>query len=228
MLHSASMTSDYDKRFQQTGAELAMSLPLREEHKKPPQQGRKPLDVLEAIYLRRASRQYTQKKVEPELINLLLNAAVRAPSAMNKQPWAFVVIQDSKFLAYLNQHAKNFLRQSRTWRLASEHSQGLSDPSFDVFYGASTLIVFYAEKHSFEPIGDCYLAGENLMLAATGLGLGTCPIGFARDALRSESIHTELGLGDSYVPVLPIVVGYTTEYMPPTPRSPPRILSWMN
>ncbi len=184
--------------------------------------------VLEAIYSRHASREYTQRKVEPDLIDTLLNAAVRAPSAMNKQPWAFVVIQDSRFLAQLNLQAKEFLRQSRTWRLASEHSRGLIDPNFDVFYGASTLIVIYAEKHSFEPIGDCYLAGENLMLAATGLGLGTCPIGFARDALRSEAIHAELGLGDSYVPVLPIIVGYTTDDMPPTPRSPPRILNWLH
>jgi len=205
-----------------------MSLSLRDEQKVRPEHGVTPMSVLKAIYSRRASRQYTRRKVEPELVTMLLNAAARAPSAMNKQPWAFVVIQDPKFLAHLDRQAKDFLRQSPTWRLASEHSKGLLDPNFDIFYGASTLIVVYAEKHSFEPIGDCYLAAGNLMLAATGLGLGTCPIGFVRDALRSESVHAELGLGDSYVPVLPIVVGYTTEYLSLTPRSRPRILKWMH
>lgn len=185
------------------------------------------MDVLAAIQARRSVRQYSRHPVEADIVEELLNAAVHAPSAMNKQPWAFVIVQDEKLLTRLNQQAKEFLRTSPSWRLASEHSRGLLDPGFDVFYGATTLITIYAEKHGFEPIGDCYLAGANLMLAATGLGLGTCPIGFVRDVLRSEALHRELGVGDSYVPVLPIAVGYPAGFTPATPRNPPRVLNWI-
>lgn len=185
------------------------------------------MDVIDAIYSRRSVRQYSRHPVESDRVEELLNMAIQAPSAMNKQPWAFVVIQDHQLLSRLNQQAKEFLRASPNWRLSSEHSRGLLDPTFDIFYGANTLIIIYAEKHGFEPIGDCYLAGANLMLAATGLGLGSCPIGFLRDVLRAETVYRELGLSDSYVPVLPIVIGYPAGLPQAPPRNPPRILNWI-
>jgi len=52
------------------------------------------MELIEAIYKRRAVRDYTDKSVTKETLMSLLNAAVHAPSAMNTQPWAFVVIQN--------------------------------------------------------------------------------------------------------------------------------------
>ena len=61
----------------------------------------------------------------------------------------------------------------------------LRDPGFSPFYGAGTLIVIYGRSKGPLVTADCWLAAENLMLAACALGLGTCVIGAAVDAFNS-------------------------------------------
>jgi nitroreductase len=187
------------------------------------------VDVLDAIYNRRATRSFSKKQVGVELVEELLTAATHAPSAMNQQPWAFTVIQDRSVLDRINISAKDFLLKSQSWQKTSEHALGpLADSEFDVFYGASTLIVISARMAGFESIGDSYLAGQTLMLAACGLGLATCPIGFARDVLKTKPLCKELQIPVHYAPVLPIIVGYSsgTKLASP-PRNPPRITKWI-
>jgi nitroreductase len=106
----------------------------------------------------------------------------------------------------------------------SGHSAMLRDPSFNVFYDAGTLIVVCAAPGDWPANEDCCLAAQNLMLAAHGLGLGTCPIGFARGALNEPAAKQELGIPADHSVVLPIVVGYVRERPGPTPRREPRIL----
>lgn len=187
------------------------------------------LNVIDAIYARRSVRQYTGRKVSRQAVEELINAAIQAPSAMNKQPWAFVVIQDPALLQKVCHQAKELLMKSSIWRKQSEHGRApFADADFDIFYGATTLIVICAEKNGFEPVGDCYLAAENLMLAATAMGLGTCPIGFARDVLQSEMFRKDLGIPSQYDPVLPLIVGYPKILSEGTSRNPPQIFNWLS
>ena len=79
----------------------------------------------------------------------------------------------------------------------------------------------------FSPIGDCYLAAQNLMLSAHELGLATCPIGLARDVLREKSWRSELSIPQGYDPVLPIIVGYAAGTTPETERAPVKLFSWL-
>jgi nitroreductase len=101
------------------------------------------------------------------------------------------------------------------------------DPDFNIFYNASTLILVCANKDEASREADCYLACENLMLAAYGMGLGTCPIGLAWEALRTDEMKRKLGIPKCYTPVLPIIVGYPAAEPPPTLRNPPQVLSWI-
>ncbi|MGZ6434435.1 MAG: nitroreductase family protein [Pseudobdellovibrionaceae bacterium] len=186
------------------------------------------LSVIDAIYARRSVRHYTKRQVSKQAIEELINAAIQAPSAMNRQPWAFVIIQNIPLLNKICQEAKNLLLKSPEWRMNSEHGKTpFAERGFDIFYEASTLITVCAEKEGFQPVGDCYLAAENLMLAAPAMGLATCPIGFARDVLKMDSFKAELGIPDGYDPVLPVIVGYSSGPTEGPPRNPPRILNWL-
>jgi len=178
--------------------------------------------VLDAIQQRRATRSYTHEPVSEANVHTLLDAAIYAPSANNTQPWSFVVIQDPPLLKRISGRAKQELASHPHWK--GVHP--FTDPKFDIFYGATTLIVICAGSGGFEPTGDCYLAGENLMLAAWDLGLATCPIGLARDVLQSAAMKMELGIPAEVTPVLPIIVGHPQGSMPQTERKTPVIHAW--
>lgn len=118
---------------------------------------------------------------------------------------------------------KSFARGSS---LHGEFIERLQDPEFDVFYGAGTLIVICARRMDPFVVADCWLAAENLMLAATALGLGTCCVGAAVEALNSQEMKAALGMPADVHAVAPIAVGVPAGGAPPVPRREPEILSW--
>ena len=102
--------------------------------------------------------------------------------------------------------------------------QMASLPDFNMFHGARAVIVIYAT--SADGIPDCFLAAQNLMLAAWSLGLGTCPIGLARPLFNQARVKDELRVPREWVCALPIVLGWPSGETPPTSRRPARIVSW--
>ena len=68
------------------------------------------MQLKEAIHGRRAVRDYTDQPVDKAAVTTLIEAAIQAPSAINKQPWAFVVIQDKALLKLYSDRAKALLR----------------------------------------------------------------------------------------------------------------------
>ncbi len=185
------------------------------------------MELIDAIYRRRAVRSYTEKPVAKSEIHALLDAAVQAPSAMNEQLWAFAIIQDASHLRGYSERAKAHLMKSPVER-SSHHRlhQQRTDVDFNIFYGAGTLILICAKVDTEFAIVDCCLAAENLMLAAYAAGLGTCPIGFALPWLRLPETKQELGIPLEYKPVVPIIVGYPSQIPAPTPRRAPEIMVW--
>jgi len=185
------------------------------------------VDVLDAIYDRRATRAYTERALTPREVRALIDAAIQAPSAVNQQPWAFLVIQTRDLLRRISDRAKQLTRaRLEPGSVLWEHRALLEDPRFDVFHGASTAIVVCAAPAEWPANEDCCLAAQNLMLAAHGLGLATCPVGFAREALGEPSFRRELGIPDDHAVVMPIAVGTPRERPARTPRREARILSW--
>jgi nitroreductase len=191
-------------------------------------------DVLHAIYHRRAVRAYQPRQPAEELIRKLLAAAVQAPTAMHLEPWGFIVIQDRALLKRYSDRAKSLLLESIFtvgWGSAAfgklDHPAMLSDPAFNIFYDAGTLIVICRRTGGPFAEADCWLAAENLMLAATAKGLATCPIGFAVKLLNEPDIKRELGIPDDGAAVAPIILGTPHAALPPVSRKPPEVLRWL-
>jgi nitroreductase len=185
--------------------------------------------VFEAILARRSVREYTQDKIGHNTVLTLLEAAVRAPTAMQEEPWAFIVVQDRQTLKQLSERAKPIFIEEVRHRNAqgASHSFAHFDkPDFDIFHGANTLIVICAKPAGLFVVADCWLAAENLMLAACDMGLGSCVIGSAASVLNIRKVKSELGIPDEYAAIAPIVVGVPVEETAPTLRKEPLILSW--
>jgi nitroreductase len=185
------------------------------------------MELMEAIYRRQAVRNYTDQPVEKTVVMELLNAAVRAPSAANQQPWAFAVIRGRERINGYSERAKWFMLTTLPRYLALHiRSDLLSNPGYNVFHHAGTLIVIYARPAEYNPVEDCCMAAQNLLLAAHSMGLGSCPVGFVRPWLNQDKIKNEMGISMRYTAVMPVVVGWPARKTEPRPRMEPQILSW--
>ncbi len=182
------------------------------------------MDLIEAIYSRRAVRAFTAASIERATLQKLIDAAVQAPSAVNTQPWLFTIIQDRELLARITRESKEAVLRDPPRGLPSGHFRELlSDPKFDIFYGATALILISSVADDHWAVVNCTLAAQNLMLAAPGEGLGSCWIGFAEGWLRSEGGKQALDLPQSCLPVAPIIVGRPLSFPDPVLRKAPRI-----
>src|SRR5450830_1469552 len=185
------------------------------------------MTVRRAIYGRCSVREYSPEIIDQPTLHSLLAAAVRAPTAMHGEPWQFVVIQDPAKLKRLSDLAKVTIAAESS-RLHPDHkAPGLfSQPGFNVFYGASTLVVICAATTGRFEQADCWLAAENLMLAAHSMGLGTCVIGLAAAALNTPQWKAELKIPAEMTAYAPIIVGVPAGETPATGRQEPVVLAW--
>jgi len=185
------------------------------------------MSLYEAILARRSVRSYTTQKLDKETIPSLLEAAIRAPTAMHNEPWAFVIIQDKKMLKDLSDQAKPMLLNSSC---SSPHQtsikffEQLGNQDFNIFYNAGTLILICCNTKLTTSEADCWLAAENLILAACAMGLGTCIIGCATPILNLAKIKTKLGIASEFSVVAPIIVGHPSITQARSSRKHPKIL----
>ena len=168
------------------------------------------MKATDAIYTRRSVRDYTDRDVSKETVMVLLQSAIQAPSAVNEQPWTFVVIQDRLLLRRYSDKAKQlYAKNVKLDSLHADLKKAISDPAFNIFHNAGTLIVVCAKPIGQHADWDCCFAAQNLMLTAHAMGLATCPIGFAWSLLDDPAVRGELQIPSDYIPVLPIIVGYS-------------------
>jgi nitroreductase len=196
----------------------------------------RPLSALDAIFMRRSVRTYSAQPLDEATIRGLLDAAVQAPTAMHTEPWAFVIVQDQATLKRISDRAKgSWIEAAGHYRdlhvgvdapLASVFATRFASPDFCVFYDASTLIAIGARPLGPFVAADCWLAAENLMLAACALGLGACCVGAAVPALNSPDTKAELGIPTGVEIVAPIIVGVSREEPRDAFRKTPMIVSW--
>jgi nitroreductase len=190
--------------------------------------------IMDVIHQRRSVRAYTEVQPGESLVRELLDAAVHAPTAMHVEPWAFAVIQDKAVLKRYSERAKSILRApggavgwGSAGRAPHDHPAMLDDPAFNIFYDAGTLIVICRRQGGPFADADCWLAAENLMLAAAAKGLGSCCIGFAVSILNTAAVKRELHIPAEGAAVAPIIIGYARGAVPAVPRKPPEILAWV-
>ena len=196
----------------------------------------RPLSALDAIFMRRSVRAYTPQPLDESTVRALMDAAVQAPTATHTEPWAFIVVQDRATLERISDRAKgSWVKEAAHYRelhagadaaMTSAFVERFASPDFCVFYDASTLIAIGARPLGPFVVADCWLAAENLMLAACALGLGTCCIGSAIPALNSPDTKSELGIPSDVEIIAPIIVGVPSETATEVSRKDPTVLSW--
>ena len=145
------------------------------------------------IRLRRSVRKFTPEKIDQPTLDLLLEAAMSAPSAGNQQPWQFMVITNRQTIESLSHTGPN------------------SKPAL----GAPVLIVVLADTSrerykDYWPI-DCSAATENLLLEATRLGLGSVWLGVHPVDDRKAYITNLFALPPHIIPFSIVCVGYPEE-----------------
>ena len=187
------------------------------------------MSIMDAIYNRSSVRSYSAKVLDQTTIRILLAAAVRAPTAVHLEPWVFAILQDTSALKRLSDRAKPlFLEEVQRAHLdRGGHALDIfASPDFNMFYNAGTLIIICGKPMGPFVVADCWLAAENLILAAYSMGLGTCIIGAAVPALNTPDIKAELGIPDELTPIAPIIVGVPSGETLPTARKEPEVLFW--
>jgi len=161
------------------------------------------MDTIEAIFTRRSIRAYTDRPVGEDLIELLLRAAMAAPSAGNQQPWQFVVVDDRATLdaipAYHPYSA--MLRQAPVAVVVCGDG------------GKEGLGAYWPQ--------DCSAATENLLLAAHARGLGAVWLGVYPEADRIARTRELLGLPEAITPFCIVAIGYPAERPGPADRYDP-------
>lgn len=152
--------------------------------------------VLENIASRASIRAYTSDTVEQTKIDQLLRAAMAAPSAVNKQPWHFIVVTDKELLSRLATAAPNA-------RMAAQA------PLAIVVCGDMDKTLEGEAKEYWTQ--DAAAATQNILLAAHAMGLGAVWTGFYPVMERCEKARQLLQIPDQYMPFCTIVIGYPDE-----------------
>ncbi len=158
------------------------------------------MDTMQAILTRRSVRKYTDQPVTPELVETFLRAAMHAPSAINQQPWQFVVLDDPALLARIpdvNPYAS----------MAAHAPLGI------LICGDLSL-----EKSPDYWVQDCAAATQNLLLAVHAHGLGAVWTGIYPRTERVASYRALLDLPEHIIPFAFIVIGYPAQEPAPQDR----------
>lgn len=156
--------------------------------------------VLDNIATRTSIRDYEARPVEKEKIEKMLRAAMAAPTAMNKQPWHFVVVDQRNVLDALAG--------------ANPYAKMLKKAPIAIVVCGNTDKMIEGGGRDFW-IQDASAATENLLLAAHAMGLGAVWTGAYPSEERCISISKVLSLSDNLIPLNMIVVGYPAEQPQP-------------
>lgn len=185
------------------------------------------MELIDALYARRSTRNFTEEPIDKKIIEALIEGATYAPSALNTQPWAFSVIQDKALLKQISDETKRYLLSIlETSPYLEGYKTAFSNPDFNVFYNASTLLTIYSKPISPNPACDCTLAAQNIMLMAHDKNLGSCWIGFAQLFLNTPEMKEKLNIPKDYHIIAPLVLGYPAQKKNPPSKKKPEILFW--
>jgi len=168
-------------------------------------------DILEHIFGRRSIRKYTDQAVSRQDIIRLLQAGMASPSASNRRPWEFIVVTDAKILGKLH---KGLIfgryRPPLAIAVCGNLKRTLPGPARDFW------------------IQDCSAASENILLAATGLGLGAVWIGVHPIKPLEKVVARDLSLPPRVVPLGVIYVGHPAETKEPRTQYDEAKVSWQH
>ncbi|MDR1543758.1 MAG: nitroreductase [Prevotellaceae bacterium] len=173
-------------------------------------------ETLESILNRRSIRAYTAEPVSDGALDTIINAAINAPSARNLQPWQVRVIKNSALIAAI---------EEGVIALKKAENPNLEPRSF--FFNAPVLIVVANDKSNFFGQLDCGWLGQNILLAAQSMGLGTCVVANGNYFLNSEAakpVMEKLQISENYEVIYSIALGHPNESPEAKPRDKTKVL----
>ena len=173
-------------------------------------------EVINNIMARRSVRQYLDKPVEHELLEVVVRAGINAPSGMNRQPWIVCVVEDQQLIADVTEIYKQ-----------ENPDQVKRDAHFkNMFRNAPNLICVCTPAKGGGEL-DAGLLGENMMLAAQSLGLGTCclggPVRFLLANEKCKFFLDRLDIPEDYKLNYIIAIGYPDEQPEAKPRDESKV-----
>ncbi len=152
--------------------------------------------VLEAISSRTSIRAYQETPVEDWKVEKILRAGMAAPSAMNRQPWSFTVVNDKALLKQIADSAPNA-------------GMAAGAPLAIVVCGDMDKAPEGAVKEFW--VQDASAATENILLAAHALGLGAVWTGFYPNVDRAKMLAGILNIPENQTVLCVIPMGYPAE-----------------
>ncbi|MBU0994822.1 MAG: nitroreductase [Proteobacteria bacterium] len=193
--------------------------------------------VEDVIYRRRSVRLYKKKQVPEYLVRRVIEAGRFAPSTGNSQPWKFIVIQDQKMIKDMTDHIVKscqslvkmtdyFSKPGTGWRERIVNFARLfwqnefhpnplgaftqiAEGKLGVWHGAPTVIIILIDQRApSKPLIDVGVAGQNMVLSAHSMGLGTCWVGFVEFLSRSYKWRKRLNIKSPYRIANSIAIGY--------------------
>jgi nitroreductase/NAD-dependent dihydropyrimidine dehydrogenase PreA subunit len=215
-------------------------------------------ELVRLMRSRRSCRNYSDQVISRDILDDLIKIGISAPSGSNSQAWTFTVLPDYNALMSLGKHVMayfkslNRMAENLPLRLLSyifahdelglyyrnyykkvkEGIEEFEEKGTDrLFHGAqAAILVGGNKKMSFSPQDDALLATQNILLAAHSMGLGTCLIGFAVEAMkRDPSIKKKLSIPENECIYSVIAFGYPKEkYQRVTGRKPVEIRYYDN
>jgi nitroreductase len=202
-------------------------------------------EIMAHIKSRRSRRNFLDKEIPDEIIEEIIEAGRYAPSALNKQPWKFIVVTNRDSIRKLFSIVKDILtkisrfssvlkifkRELKDQQVVGAIKKTVSTSADTVFYDAPLLILIVSNKTADSyACRDCALASQNMMLYAHSLGIGSCFIGRADFLMRSREAKDIIGLPHQHKIQAAIVFGYLpheNETSPPPTRRKDNIINWV-
>lgn len=171
--------------------------------------------VINAIMERRSIRKYLDKPVEHEKLEIVVRCGINAPSGMNRQPWIVRVVENQQLINDVTEVYKK-----------ENAEQVKRDPTFkNMFRNAPNLICVCTPKNGGDL--DAGLLGENMMLAAQSLGLGTCclggPVRFLNSNPNAKFFLDKLDIPEGYQLNYILAIGYPDESPAAKPRDASKV-----
>ena len=167
--------------------------------------------VIETIMTRRSIRKYKDNPVGRDTMQVILECGINAPNALNKQSWEVRVVDNPEFINGITELFKQ------------KNPKAAEDPAFKNMFRNAPTVAFVAQDAAF-PFSkiDCGLMGENMMLSAWSMGIGSCclggPVHFINNEPEAKPYLDRLGFSEGYELIYCIAFGYPDE----TPDAKPR------
>jgi nitroreductase len=165
--------------------------------------------ILEHIFKRRSIRSFTDQPVDRQTLVMLLQASMAAPSAVNSQPWEFVVVTQPVLLENLRRRVL-FGQYNAQAIIAVCGSPDVAGNSAGRTYW----------------VQDCSAALENILIAAAGLDLGSVWVGVYPDGEKVEAVRQVLNIPDTVIPLGLVYLGHPAESQPPRTQYDEQKVHW--